>query len=325
MCFKAVLWFGDCLMIDVDILAEPSPENRQKIGFMLCAEVRHIPPDLPDDDQEIMRDLSFKEEMKMATERAVVGAFVIRDELDTQSPQIDHIKKLYPRADDQSVRDIRLLGQAVKWAFAESDLLAVEFMRHFLDRDEKRRGHTVKIRMADLLSQDQGARSRVFQAVRNRIAADRVFQASWKYLPGIFGGQHDKHPLDPHLNSSLAVIMERQSEYSTSNWRNALGSFQFFWTPVSDQRRRPDHRNSSFYDPHRYVWVWGEKRAWRWHTQTQRGSIAVHQAGARLAKAGIGRYYRVVGEACVLDLTTGYPVLFSMLGNPPLNDVTKTA
>jgi hypothetical protein len=181
-------------MINVDVLAEPSTQHRLKIGFRLCLENRHIQPNLPDDDQEIMRDLKLKEEIV----KAGIKLFKARSELEKDSPQIDHIRKLYPEIDDQAARDIRLIAQAVHWAFGKNDLLAVEFVRHFLDRNEKRRGRTVKIRMADLLSQDIGARSRIFQAIRNRMAADRAFQGSWKYLPGIFGAANNKHSFDPN-------------------------------------------------------------------------------------------------------------------------------
>jgi hypothetical protein len=148
-------------MINVDVLVEPSTQHRLKIGFRLCLENRHIQPNLPDDDQEVMRDLTLKEEIV----KAGIKLFKVRSELEKDSPQIDHIRKLYPGIDDQAARDIRLIAQAVHWAFGKNDLLAVAFVRHFLDRNEKRRGRTVKIRMADLLSQDIGARSRIFQAI----------------------------------------------------------------------------------------------------------------------------------------------------------------
>lgn len=300
-------------MSDIDILTPASEQIRKSIGFQVCSDNPNVPSTLPD-DEEGGKDLDFWGGLK----EFGINAYAFADDVGKNFDGYGEIRKIYPHIDAQSARDITLIQQAVDNVFDKGDLLAIECMRHFFERDEKRKGHTIKISMSRLLIQDSKARLRIMSAITSRMAADRSFQDSWKYVAI---GVAAPFPIDPKLNLSKSDFPLRQSEYSTQDWKNALGSFRIFWSPSF-----PSRKLRSNVAPRQFVWIWGEKKYWRWHSKTKRADHAVHEAGSRLAKAGIGKYYRIVGEPCLLDLKTGFPLMISepSLGDPPANEVTRT-
>lgn len=124
-----------------------------------------------------------------------------------------------------------------------------------------------------------------------------------------------------------------QAEYDDTDWQFALGTFRLMWEPLLPAgpavgplctsrlgddwidegtlaltRHRPPAPwgQSSSARPIR-ARVWGAK-VWRWHSQTGRASLEVHQAAYRLVQKGKLHNFWVIGEPCVINIASGFPL-----------------
>ena len=137
------------------------------------------------------------------------------------------------------------------------------------------------------------------------------------------------------MHYSVYQFPIHQSDYHDTDWQFALGTFGAMWEPLIPKYGLPvgvlcrsnvgddwidegtmalTHNNSatrklqaSCTGQSTQAKVWGTK-IWRWHSDTDRASVKVHQAAYRLVQSGMAAQISPLANR-IVDIRTGQPTL----------------
>jgi hypothetical protein len=222
--------------------------------------------------------------------------------IDLVCEAVDIYAKKY--GEPQAAADIRLFKIAEVVTMKKNGR-AASFLEHFLYGD----GSPIEFDLALLLRESAAVRTLISKTITSRL------QANPELVNRTMSGGPFEFPIhqwDYHL--------------ADHDWEYALGTFFIEWevdaskspqSSSSPQSSRPGGTvaktgmlpPTSFSIPSlpEHAKIYGAKE-YHWHDKTQRVTECLHQAGYRLAAAGVAKNFWMIAKPCVIQISTGWPV-----------------
>lgn len=134
-------------------------------------------------------------------------------------------------------------------------------LSHFFDGN----GADLPVDLRLLMNEDRNVKARIELELLRRISPD---------------GKVQNEKFATLADQSITIF---QSTYENKDWKFALGTFPIDWRPL-----RFDGR-------YHYFQISG-RNSYQWHEAAKRITIALHQAGQRLADAGVAKNFDMVAQ-----------------------------
>jgi hypothetical protein len=195
---------------------------------------------------------------------AVIDEILIKNKLPTDP------EKWVAANKDQMKQAFLQLGDLI----FKDEALPKEYMNHYVN------GHGAKsFNTIDLLSQDRGARDRVYPEVIRR-----VLEINTKREQDLL-----KHATPVYPKAIDPIITVKQINYDTMKWWGALGTFNIEFTPVGTRSEGTEI----------VVCLHGTD-TYRWSKERSGLSEKIHLLGLKLSALGMASEFPVIGNRCTV-------------------------